>query len=66
MFKEMPYNVQRDFAPIAMVSDAPMVLAVHDAAPYKTVCRCHRSRQGAARATLGRHAGERQRQPDRP
>ena len=37
MFKEMPYNVQRDFAPIAMVSDAPMVLAVHDAAPYKTV-----------------------------
>ena len=37
MFKEMPYDVQRDFAPIAMVSDAPMVLAVHDAAPYKTV-----------------------------
>jgi tripartite-type tricarboxylate transporter receptor subunit TctC len=37
MFKEMPYDVQRDFAPIAMVSDAPMVLAVHGAAPYKTV-----------------------------
>jgi tripartite-type tricarboxylate transporter receptor subunit TctC len=37
MFKEMPYNVQRDFAPIAMVSDAPMVLAVHGAAPFKTV-----------------------------
>ena len=27
LFKEMPYNVERDFAPIASVSDAPMVLA---------------------------------------
>src|SRR5262245_22636901 len=26
MFKEMPYDVERDLAPIAMVSDAPMVL----------------------------------------
>src|SRR5499426_2614076 len=27
MFKDMPYDVRRDFAPIAQVSDAPMVLA---------------------------------------
>ena len=27
LFKEMPYDVQRDFAPISAVSDAPMVLA---------------------------------------
>jgi tripartite-type tricarboxylate transporter receptor subunit TctC len=37
MFKEMPYDVQRDFAPIAMVSDAPMVLATNAGTPYKTV-----------------------------
>jgi len=37
MFKEMPYDVERDFAPIAAVSDAPLVLAVNGAAPYKTV-----------------------------
>jgi tripartite-type tricarboxylate transporter receptor subunit TctC len=37
MFKDIPYDVQRDLAPIAAVSDAPLVLAVHGAAPYKTV-----------------------------
>src|SRR6202162_890761 len=25
LFKEMPYNVERDFAPIASISDAPVV-----------------------------------------
>src|SRR5262250_412403 len=33
LFKEMPYDVERDLAPIAMVSDAPMVLAAHADAP---------------------------------
>jgi len=37
IFKEMPYDVDRDFAPIAMVSDAPMVLAAHAGAPFKSV-----------------------------
>jgi tripartite-type tricarboxylate transporter receptor subunit TctC len=37
LFKEMPYDVQRDFAPIALVSDAPMVLAVHANLPYHSV-----------------------------
>ena len=37
MFKEMPYDVQRDFAPVTAVSDAPLVLAVHGASPYKSV-----------------------------
>ena len=37
LFKEMPYNVERDFAPIASVSDAPMVLATNGRGPYKTV-----------------------------
>src|SRR5258705_10376696 len=27
LFKEIPYDVDRDLAPVAMVSDAPMVLA---------------------------------------
>ena len=37
MFKEMPYDVERDLAPIAMVSDAPLVLAAHGSAPYNSV-----------------------------
>jgi len=37
MFKEMPYDVQRDFVPIALVSDAPMVLAASANAPFTTI-----------------------------
>jgi tripartite-type tricarboxylate transporter receptor subunit TctC len=37
MFKEMPFDVDRDLAPIAMVSDAPMVLAAHAEGPFKSV-----------------------------
>jgi tripartite-type tricarboxylate transporter receptor subunit TctC len=37
MFGEIPYDVERDLAPIAMVSDAPMVLAAHADAPFKSV-----------------------------
>jgi tripartite-type tricarboxylate transporter receptor subunit TctC len=37
LFKDMPYNVERDLAPIASISDAPVVLATHGASPYKTV-----------------------------
>jgi tripartite-type tricarboxylate transporter receptor subunit TctC len=37
MFKEMPYDVEGDLAPIAMVSDAPLVLAAHVGSPYNTV-----------------------------
>jgi tripartite-type tricarboxylate transporter receptor subunit TctC len=37
LFKEMPYNVERDFAPVSSVSDAPVVLAANGASPYKTV-----------------------------
>ncbi len=37
LFKEIPYVVDRDFAPVASVSDAPMVLAANSASPYKSV-----------------------------
>jgi tripartite-type tricarboxylate transporter receptor subunit TctC len=37
LFKEMPYNVDRDFKSISAVSDAPVVLATHAASPYKSV-----------------------------
>jgi tripartite-type tricarboxylate transporter receptor subunit TctC len=37
LFKEMPYSVDRDFAPIASISDAPMVLATHGASAYNSV-----------------------------
>jgi tripartite-type tricarboxylate transporter receptor subunit TctC len=36
LFKSMPYKWE-DFAPIATISDAPMVLAVNANAPYKSV-----------------------------
>jgi tripartite-type tricarboxylate transporter receptor subunit TctC len=50
MFKEMPYDVGRDLAPIALVSDAPMVLAAHANAPYKSIAEV----VAAAKAQPGR------------
>jgi tripartite-type tricarboxylate transporter receptor subunit TctC len=37
LFKTMPYDVERDFASITGVSDAPMVLVANGASPYHTV-----------------------------
>jgi tripartite-type tricarboxylate transporter receptor subunit TctC len=37
MFKEMPYDMQRDFVAVATVSDAPMVLAASANAPFATI-----------------------------
>jgi tripartite-type tricarboxylate transporter receptor subunit TctC len=37
LFKDVPYDVDRDLAPIAAVSDAPMVLATNVGSPYKSV-----------------------------
>jgi tripartite-type tricarboxylate transporter receptor subunit TctC len=37
LFKRVPYDVERDLAPIAAVSDAPMVLATNADSPYKSV-----------------------------
>jgi tripartite-type tricarboxylate transporter receptor subunit TctC len=37
LFKKVPYDVERDLAPITAVSDAPLVLAVNVNTPYKTV-----------------------------
>ncbi len=37
LFKDMPFNVDRDFAPIAAVSDAPMVLGTNGNSPFKQV-----------------------------
>jgi tripartite-type tricarboxylate transporter receptor subunit TctC len=50
LFKEMPYNVERDLVPIALVSDAPLVLAAHGGTPYKTVAEV----LAAAKAQPGR------------
>jgi tripartite-type tricarboxylate transporter receptor subunit TctC len=50
LFKDMPYDVQRDLAPIALISDAPLVLAAHAATPYKTVAEVI----AAAKAQPGR------------
>ena len=37
VFKDVPYDLERDFAPITMVNSAPMVYVVNAAAPYKTM-----------------------------
>lgn len=37
LFKDIPYNVDRDLTPITAVSDAPMVLATNADSRYKTV-----------------------------
>ncbi len=37
LFKDMPYDIDRDLAPVAAVSDAPMVLATNGASPYHSV-----------------------------
>jgi tripartite-type tricarboxylate transporter receptor subunit TctC len=37
LFKDVPYDVDRDLAPITAVSDAPMVFATNGASPYRTL-----------------------------
>jgi tripartite-type tricarboxylate transporter receptor subunit TctC len=37
LFKNVPYDVGRDLAPVSAVSDAPLVLAANANAPYKSV-----------------------------
>jgi tripartite-type tricarboxylate transporter receptor subunit TctC len=37
LFKDIPYNVTRDLAPITAVSDAPVVFATNGKSPYKNV-----------------------------
>jgi len=50
LFKDMPYSMERDFEPIAVVSDAPMVLAANANAPFKSVAEVI----AAAKAQPGR------------
>jgi tripartite-type tricarboxylate transporter receptor subunit TctC len=37
LFKEMPYNMERDFISVGAVSDAPMVLGANANSPFKSV-----------------------------
>ncbi len=37
LFKDIPYDVQKDFAFISLVSDAPLVLAANTKSPFKSV-----------------------------
>ena len=36
-FKSLPYNPERDFVPVAMIGKSPMVIAVNNAVPAKTL-----------------------------
>jgi len=37
LFKDIPYNVQRDLAPVGMISDTPIVLAANVNSPFNSV-----------------------------
>ena len=37
LFKKLPYDPQRDFAPITLVAEVPLILAVHPSVPASTV-----------------------------
>ena len=37
LFKDIPYNVQRDLVPVAMLSDTPIVLAANVNSPFNSV-----------------------------
>jgi tripartite-type tricarboxylate transporter receptor subunit TctC len=37
LYRKLPYNVLRDFQPIARLSDAPSILAVHPSLPARSV-----------------------------
>jgi tripartite-type tricarboxylate transporter receptor subunit TctC len=37
VFKDVPYDLDRDFTAITMINDAPIVWAVNNGAPYKTI-----------------------------
>jgi tripartite-type tricarboxylate transporter receptor subunit TctC len=37
LFKDLPYDVARDLAPVTMLTDTPCVFAVNAATPYKTM-----------------------------
>lgn len=37
LFKNMPYDFDRDFTPIIMISDAPMLLVVNAASPFNNL-----------------------------
>jgi tripartite-type tricarboxylate transporter receptor subunit TctC len=50
LFNDVPYNIEHDFAPVALISEAPIVLAAHGAGPYKSVADV----LAAARAQPGR------------
>ena len=36
-FKKIPYDVEKDLTPVAMLSDTPLVFVVHGATPYKSI-----------------------------
>ncbi len=37
IFKDVPYELERDFIPITLINDAPMVFVVNSGVPYKSM-----------------------------
>ncbi len=55
---KLPFDIEKDFAPVALVASVPIVLVVNPAVPAQNVQRVHRARQGqpAASSTTARPA----------
>lgn len=56
LFRALPYDVLRDFIPVATVAQQPVVLVVRADSPYKTVAdlvTAHKSKGGLTLATAG-------------
>ncbi|HSV79204.1 MAG TPA: tripartite tricarboxylate transporter substrate binding protein [Ramlibacter sp.] len=56
LFKTLPYDVTKDFVPIATVAEQPVVLVVRADSPYKTVAdvvAAHKAKGGLTLASAG-------------
>ena len=49
LYKTLPYDPQKDFAPIALIAKNPFVLVVNPALPMHSVAELDRLRQGPSR-----------------
>ena len=52
LYKKLPYDPVKDFAPIALVAGVPFALIINPKLPVEDACRVHRLCQGESGAGL--------------
>ena len=63
LYAKMPYDSQKDLAPIVLLANAPLVMVTGVGTPVQDAGRCRERREGQARGTQLRVAGQRHRRP---